>query len=267
METNFTIIIAEDGVVQRGKLKLYVEKMGHTVVDMVSSGSRLIESCAIYRPDIVLLDIGLEKLDGLSAFRILRESGNNSKMIFVTGSGNPTHLLASYDLDSVDYILKPVTFERLKKAIDKAAIQLSAENILSTRQNEDVNMITVMSNRRDLLVNEKKILFVEKINDTKWIKIHLKDGEIIETRTPLKKILDQTSRIIFCPHRSFLVNMLCVEEVRADPVTKGNYLISLQNSVAVILLSRNHYEEFLQRQSELKNRMNIDGWLSLQGTN
>lgn len=61
--------------------------------------------------------------------------------------------------------------------------------------------------------------------------------------------------------------MLCVEEVRADPVTKGNYLISLQNSVAVILLSRNHYEEFLQRQSELKNRMNIDGWLSLQGTN
>lgn len=54
---------------------------------------------------------------------------------------------------------------------------------------------------------------------------------------------------------------------RADPVTKGNYLISLQNSVAVILLSRNHYEEFLQRQSELKNRMNIDGWLSLQGTN
>lgn len=249
---NYAIVIAEDGYAQRSKLKMFVEKMGHTVVDMVSSGSRLIESCVMHRPDIVLLDIGLEKMDGISAYRVLRERGTSSKIIFVTGSSSSAHLLLSYELDSVDYIVKPVTYQRLEKAIQKAIVQLKADNMLSTLQDENMNMITVTSRRRDISVNEKKILFAEKINDMKVIKIYLKDGEVVETRTPLKKILDQTSRIIFCPHRSFLVNMIYVDEVRPDPVTQGNYLITMRNSTTRILLSRNNYDEFLVRQRELK---------------
>lgn len=252
MERKYAVVIAEDDLIPRNKLKHFAEKVGLTVLDMVSSGSRLIEACELYRPDIVLLDIGLEKLDGISAYRSLLDKGISPKMIFVTGSSNPEHLLLSYELNSVDYLAKPVTFPRFEIAVNKAIQRIKADELLNAAVSEQVNMITVTHKWRDLTFSENLIIYAEKLSKVKHVNIYLSDGRVIETSTPLKKMLEQTSRYIFSPHRSFLVNLKYVASVRPDPVIYGNYLIAMNHTNAEVMLARTNYDEFLSLREELR---------------
>jgi len=252
MERKYAVVIAEDDLVQREKLKLFAEKMELKVLDMVSSGSRLVEACEMYCPDIVFVDIGLEKLDGISAYRSILEKGMTPKLIFFTGSSSPEHLLLSYELNSVDYVAKPVTFQRFEIAVNKAIQRILGEEILSAGVLEDVNMITVTHKWRDHTFNENLIIFAEKMSKIKLVRIHLTDGHVIETSTPLKKILEQTTRYIFCPHRSFLVNLKYVVSVRPDPVIHGNFLISMSHTDAEAMLARTNYDDFLRLREELR---------------
>ena len=118
------ILIADDEPIAREILLDHVDSIaGLEIAGEASNGAEAISRIFDLRPDVVLLDLQMPELDGLSVVRSL--SGDRCPLIiFVTAYEN--HALAAFEVGAIDYLLKPVRRERLEKAIEKARRQLKS---------------------------------------------------------------------------------------------------------------------------------------------
>lgn len=243
-QQRYKVIIAEDDMHQMSLLKKFTTEMDLVIVSTVSSGVRLIEEARLHKPDIILLDIGLKKLDGISAIKEIHGAGVYPQMIFVTGSLNPEHLLAGFEFESVDYITKPVNEKRLKKAIHKAKDYIHARKLLDANVQESIHWVIVKQNYRDVTIAENQIIYVEKdkLQRNKY-NVHLKDGTVIETSTQLKEIKGMSSENLVYSHRSYLVNVLYITAIQPDGLFSKSYIISLSNTSDKVPLTKKYYVE------------------------
>lgn len=88
----------------------------HTAVD----GKEAIEKAKEIKPDLILLDIRMPKVDGLEAAREIRKSDSNAKIIFITAFASPQLQEEAKKYDISDYIVKPTSNEEIAKAIEAA---------------------------------------------------------------------------------------------------------------------------------------------------
>lgn len=88
------------------------------VIDEASDGERALEKIEAGKPDLVLLDLTMPNMDGLTVARTLATRDNPPAVIFVTAHDD--HAVEAFDLDAVDYVLKPVDRDRLERAIQRA---------------------------------------------------------------------------------------------------------------------------------------------------
>jgi DNA-binding LytR/AlgR family response regulator len=116
------VLIADDEPIAREILREHIDSIaGLEIAGEASTGAEAISRILDLRPDVVLLDLQMPELDGLSVVRSL--SGDRPPLIiFVTAYEN--HALAAFEVGAIDYLLKPVRKERLEKALDKARRQL-----------------------------------------------------------------------------------------------------------------------------------------------
>jgi two-component system, LytTR family, response regulator len=116
------VLIADDEPIARDILREHVEAIaGLEFAGEASNGTEAISRIFDLRPDVVLLDLQMPELDGLSVVRSL--SGERSPLIiFVTAYAQ--HAVAAFEVGAIDYLLKPVRRERLEKAIEKARRQI-----------------------------------------------------------------------------------------------------------------------------------------------
>jgi DNA-binding LytR/AlgR family response regulator len=124
------ILIADDEPIAREILRDHIDSMaGLEVAGEASTGAEAISRIFDLRPDLVLLDLQMPELDGLSVVRSL--SGERSPLIiFVTAYENQA--LAAFEVGAIDYLLKPVRRERLEKAIEKARRQMKPQSASAT---------------------------------------------------------------------------------------------------------------------------------------
>lgn len=117
------ILIADDEPLARKVLAEMLEDLrGVTVAGEAASGPETVEKCFALKPDLLLLDLQMPGLDGLSVARALRASPL-PLVIYVTAFDN--HALDALESGAVDYLLKPVRRERLEAALEKARRQLA----------------------------------------------------------------------------------------------------------------------------------------------
>lgn len=116
------ILIADDEPIAREILREHIDSIsGLEFAGEASTGPEAISRIFDLRPDVVLLDLQMPELDGLSVVRSL--SGERKPLIiFVTAYEH--HALAAFEVGAIDYLLKPVRRERLEKALEKARRQL-----------------------------------------------------------------------------------------------------------------------------------------------
>ena len=118
------ILIADDEPLARAVLAEIIEEIrGGTVVGEAASGPEAVEKSLALKPDVLLLDLQMPGLDGLSVARALRNSPL-PLVIYVTAFEQ--HALAAFETGAVDYLLKPVRRERLEAALERARRQLPA---------------------------------------------------------------------------------------------------------------------------------------------
>lgn len=241
-QQRYKVLIAEDDIHQVSLLRKYLEEMDLFVVSCVSSGIRLIEETKLHKPDIILLDIGLKKMDGITAFKEVLQSGIHPQIIFVTGSISPKHLLAGFEFESVDYITKPVNENRFKRAINKAKELIYAKKLIDAEVAEAINWVVLKQNYRDVTVAENQIIFVEKDKQyrNRYI-VHLKDGTTVETSTHLKEIKEMCSPNLVYSHRSYLINILYITAIQPDGMFTKNYNVSLDYTSEKVPLTKKNY--------------------------
>jgi DNA-binding LytR/AlgR family response regulator len=153
--------------------------------------------------DLIFLDIKMPKLLGTD---FIKNLSNRPKIIFVTGYRE--YAIEGYDLDAIDYLLKPVSFERFVQAVSKVKKMVGNErqsHIEEYKANpEEFFYLKVDKNMQKVLINE--ILYIESLKD--YIKVFLTTGKDLLVRQSISSIEKLLSAHRFLRvHRSYIVSI------------------------------------------------------------
>lgn len=222
------ILIVDDEPLARGILESYVEKMPG--LEIVASCKNALEAFSILSKqtvDLVLLDINMPEINGIELLKTLK---NPPMVIFTTAY--PEFAVASYDLNAVDYLLKPIPFERFLKAIDKV------RGLLQSKQNTD-NTTPSFSIENDILfvktegklvkIDLGQLLFIEGLKD--YLKLWMESGKLVVHST-MKNMEEQLSKRqnFVRVNKSYIINMKYVTEVDGNSIRIKDQLITIGNT-------------------------------------
>ncbi len=153
----FKILIADDERPVANGLQGQLEALGYDVVAVVDDGQRAIEVCRRTLPDVVMMDIEMPGLDGLSAARQIAEDPG-TPVIILTAHGHPNLVDQAIDGGVIQYLLKPVTSPALHAAIQTALAQ--SREVQSLRR--EVNALEMTLRERKLIERAKGILMTRR---------------------------------------------------------------------------------------------------------
>ena len=157
--------------------------------------------------DLIFLDIQMPQISGVN---FLRAVNTDAKIIFTTAYDK--YAVESYDLNVVDYLLKPFSFERFLKASQKV---LDIKSVINQEIKEDES-IFVKSGAKYINIKLGNILYVEGLKD--YVTIHLKDSRVVALQT-MKSMEEKLSvRSFIRVHRSFIVCLNKIDSVDGDVV-------------------------------------------------
>lgn len=172
--------------------------------------------------DLVFLDI---QMPGINGIEFARNIPKNTLVIFTTAYSE--YALDSYEVEAIDYLVKPIEVDRLKKAVDKA---ISYHSLLLSEENKSVGNIEdeyifVKSDRRYFKVNLKEILFIEGLKD--YVIIQLAEQRII-TRMNLKTMHERLPKSTFLRiNRSYIVNTTHIDSFDNNDIFIQKYEIAI----------------------------------------
>lgn len=156
--------------------------------------------------DVVFLDIHLPKLSGLEFLNVLEEK---PQVILTTAFSE--YALESYELDAVDYLLKPFSFERFLKAINKIKEPNNNPVGITPPLEEDQNFAFVKLGHDHVRITFSDILFIRSERD--YTKVLMKNAKYLVSQ-PLKYWIEKLPDTQFCQvHKSYLVNVYKVDKV------------------------------------------------------
>ena len=150
--------------------------------------------------DLLFLDIKMPNLTGIDFLKTLR---NPPKTIFTTAYRE--YAIESYDLEAIDYLLKPITFERFFKAVNRF-LQITTSSTKETKvQLPKDDFIMIKSGNKHHKVQLSAIIYIESIKD--YIKIHLNNDTRITAKYKIGDIArDLEEKSFLRVHRSYLIN-------------------------------------------------------------
>lgn len=171
--------------------------------------------------DLLFLDINMPKLSGISFLKTL---SNPPMVIFTTAYSE--YALEGYELNAVDYLKKPFSFDRFFKAYSRAQELLLLKNKSNQTIEKEIsgeNFFYVKANKKTIKVNYTDIVYIEGLGD--YIKIHLRDTKLV-TNLSMKKMIELLPEDRFYRiHKSFIISLNKIDSVEGNLVSvQGNKL-------------------------------------------
>ena len=117
------LIVDDEPLARRRLVQLLAARPGVEIVGEAENGREALELVELLRPDVLLLDIEMPGVDGLAVLKQLRQ-GNAPVVVFVTAFQD--HAVAAFELRATDFVVKPVSEQRLSRALDQAQADLHA---------------------------------------------------------------------------------------------------------------------------------------------
>ncbi len=172
-----------------------------------------------YPTDLIFLDIDMPQINGMDLYKQLKQ---DSVVVFITAHSD--YAVQGFDLNALDYLLKPFTFERFKKATDKAKEYFSQFSLQKTSGHIFVRADYSL---QKIIVDD--ILFIEALDD--YLKIHIEGQKTIVARMTMKAILEKLAHSGFMRvHRSYIVPVKKIESLRNKTIIIKEALIPIGNS-------------------------------------
>ena len=171
--------------------------------------------------DLLFIDINMPDITGIELVRSLKE-----KPMIIFTTAHKKFALEGFELDAIDYLLKPISFERFSKAVNKSLLYHQYKNV--TRQEEGGSLF-VYSEYRLVKIDFAEIEYIESLED--YIKIHLTNGKPVLTLMTLKKVLEKLSPKKFKRiHRSYIVSAEKVKSILNRKVQLTNAELPISDS-------------------------------------
>lgn len=170
--------------------------------------------------DLIFLDLNMPKLKG---FDFLKTLSNPPKVIVTTAYKE--YALEGYELNVVDYLLKPFSFQRFLKAINKTMNSNRSSNNLEISQTTEEQHIFLYSNKKHIQVKTKNILFFEASGN--YCKVVLKDNQIV-IREKISNVLEMLSSETFIQvHKSYVVAKGHIKSVEGNRIQIKDHQIPI----------------------------------------
>lgn len=196
-------VVVDDEPSAREVLKRYIAQL--PTLQLAAECSNAVQVMQLLQQqnvDLLFLDIHMPQLNGNDLLRVLK---NPPAVIFTTA--HPEYALEGYELDAVDYLLKPISFDRFLKAVQKAVPPVTAQDnyppVAKTSQPDA--FIYFRADRKMIKVLLKDILYIESMKD--YVKVFTANGVIItkQSISSLEELLPE--HLFVRTHRSFIVSL------------------------------------------------------------
>jgi two-component system response regulator AlgR len=232
------VLIVDDEKLARERLRELLNEIGgHNVVGEAMNGNEAVERSAELNPDVVLMDIRMPGMDGLEAAMHLMGMENPPKVIFTTAYDQ--HALHAFEVNAVDYLLKPIRKDRLAGALDKA-------KKLTLQQLKDINEAQESPRARThISVHLRGNIRLVPVKDVLYF---MADSKYVTVRTPAEEHLIEDSlvnlekefgeRMFLRIHRNALVATDYIKGIEKS--SSGNWQVALKGSDKKLDVSRRH---------------------------
>ena len=217
------------------------------------SGPEALDLFRKHKPQLAIMEV---RLPGFCGMQVARKIAGSCQVVFTTDFEH--YAANAYESGALDYLLKPVSRERLQKAIHRAKRQLSLSNVYSSSDNRmgSQNLPDASTAKKADVIQwvcssnggRSKLIAVEKVHyfksDNKYTVVISDDGETLINKT-IKSLADGLDRKKFWRiHRSVIVNVEQIEKVSRTKTGRG--AVQLKNRPETLTVSRRHLHLFKQ---------------------
>jgi DNA-binding LytR/AlgR family response regulator len=219
-------LIVDDESLAREAIKAYIEKMPELELSAECENAiQAMSSLRSNRVDLIFLDIEMPEIDGISFLQMLK---NVPGVIFTTAYRN--YAVEAFDLDVIDYLLKPISFERFVSAVNKFYERTTDKTVGAQTdfKKKPLEYLNVKANRKTYIINTSKIRYIESLKD--YVKIICSDKTVIshDSLSNLETFLNDRGFIRI--HRSYIVALDKIESFDAESVFLENKQLPISRS-------------------------------------
>ncbi|WP_066630096.1 LytR/AlgR family response regulator transcription factor [Labilibacter marinus] len=242
MSHKISVVIIDDELPARNLIKAYLKK--HNNIDVLGEASNGFEGIKVVqelKPDVIFLDIQMPKVTGLEMLEVI---DNPPFVIFTTAYDE--YALKAFELNAIDYLLKPFSEERfdaaLQKAIDgkeKVNKKVISKTVEETHQlkNERLTRIVVKKGSELNVIPVNEVVYIEADDD--YVFIHTADNKFIKSAT-MKHFQENLDKAQFVRiHRSYILNISKINKI--EQYDKESY-VAIVNENCKLKVSKSGYK-------------------------
>ena len=245
---NLSCIIVEDEPLARQLLEQYVRKVPH--LELLKAFSNPLEALDFLRNnevDILFSDIQMPEITGITLLKILQK-----KPLIILTTAYSEYAIEGYELDVIAYLLKPITFEKFLKAVEKAT-QLKneklavieekktvyTEGVVQAIPNDTQPFIFVKDGTKLVKIRLPDILYIEGLKD--YVSIYTREKKIVTLQT-MKSLESQLPDNQFIRiHNSYIVSLEGIDIIDKERVQIGKAFLPISDTY------RKAFKEFIER--------------------
>ncbi len=228
---DISCLIVDDELIAREVIETHLKSLPN--IKIIASCNNAIEAFGYIRYtriDLVFLDINMPEISGISFAKSINK---DIKIIFTTAYRD--YAVEGFELQAVDYLLKPISFDRLLKAVNNYFEIYSEQKDKVIEKSNSSRFMFVRSDRRMIKINFDDIIYIESYSD--YIKIHLAEKTIVtretisavEGKLPVKKFI----RI----HRSYIISINNIASFTNEEIVINNKSLPISRGYKKEVLS------------------------------
>jgi two-component system LytT family response regulator len=239
------LIVDDEPLAREGMALLLKDEPSVTALAEARNGAEAVDAIRARRPDLVLLDVQMPEMDG---FGVLRAVGAENMPPVILVTAHDRYAIQAFEVNAIDYLLKPVTRERCSQALARVRERMSNQgddnrHVISLLQQlaappEYLARVALRSAGRISFVNVEDVLYVQAAEN--YVQLHLKSMRhmLHVPIATLERSLDP--RMFLRIHRSLIVNVKFIHELETG--AHGEFIVILHGG-ARLLASRTYHEK------------------------
>lgn len=234
---NMKILICDDEHLAVQRLIRLVEKLDYDVIATAQNGVEAIKMVKLHQPDVILLDVQMPEMDGLSCAEHLRQIDPSLSIVFCTAYD--AHALDAFRLHADGYLLKPVRLDELEETLAhlQQVNKLQRQQLQQNQIHEHRQHLSVKTHKGIELIDIDDIYYF--LADQKYVTVRHKQGQVLIDDT-LKELEQEFAHKFMRIHRNALIYRQLLNGLE---IKDHQYYACLKGLDEQLLISRRHLPE------------------------